>query len=146
MTYDLDPTKWGRAGWTIFLSAALAFPDDPSQQDKDRLAEFYANYGKGLPCSLCRRHYIDRLATSPPNVTSRKALVLWAISFHNSVNISLGKPVVEPRDAIQHWTNQLGVALMVPGFEDIAPQSPVLLIGIGALVLFWFLNKRKTNK
>jgi hypothetical protein len=133
--HDIDPHKWGESGWTMFLAAALAFPDHPTQADTDRLTNFYNNFGLGLPCTLCREHYATGIIESPVNVSSRRALVMWALSVHNRVNSSLGKPEWEPRRALQHWTNRFGCAFAVPGFEDIVPQSSALMVALAGLTV-----------
>ena len=129
----------------MFIATALSFPDIPAPSDQERVTQFYANFGKGLPCTLCREHYAAGIAQSPPDVSSRQRLVLWTIDVHNRVNASLGKPKMDTRSALQHWSNHFNTSFMVPGFEDIVPQSSGLAVGLGMLTLAAVLNQQRVN-
>lgn len=134
MARDIDPHIWGESGWTMFTAPALTFPNDPTDEDKERLTNFYKNFGFGLPCTRCRRNYALGIEHSPPDVSCRRALTVWALNVHNRVNESLGRPAWDTRRALQHWTNKFGCSFMIQGYEDVVPQSNALLLSLAALV------------
>lgn len=82
----------GNAGWTLIHSIAANFPQQPSDQDKNNAKVFLKSIAKLYPCKRCRYHFDRYLTSSPPDVSSRDAFVLWACAAHNDVNRRNGKP------------------------------------------------------
>lgn len=82
----------GNAGWTVIHSFAANFPQQPSDSDKYYARMLLKSISKLYPCKRCRYHFDKYLTSTPPDVSSRDAFVLWACTAHNDVNRRNGKP------------------------------------------------------
>ena len=90
----MDSKIWGPYFWFTLHTITLAYPDNPSYQDRRQYSEFFVSLQNILPCNLCRQHYKDHLRDSPVSIhlDSKEDLVKWCFNLHNRVNQSLGKP------------------------------------------------------
>ena len=134
MPFDVQPEFWGcQHGWPMFHLAALSAPSDlgTRPEEQSRVTDFYVNYGKGLPCTSCRGHYAQGIASNPPDVSSREALIRWTHHVHNKVNVALGKPVFAFAAAMSAWCRAYGI-----DFETGA-KLPVVAAGRGRVSLPW---------
>tara|TARA_B100000900_G_C20478458_1_gene674424 strand:- start:635 stop:1060 length:426 start_codon:yes stop_codon:yes gene_type:complete len=86
-----DKNYWGPKTWDILHSFSYSYPDKPTQQQKLNAFNFYSSIGYLLPCSYCQEHCLDYINKFPPQVDSKNNLVNWVLTFHNEVNINLGK-------------------------------------------------------
>jgi hypothetical protein len=100
----LYPKDWGPHGWKFIHIVALAYPSEPTNEDKENYKTFFTIIGKILPCHLCNDHYNENLINYPLNDTvlsSRDNLLKWTIDMHNSVNKSNGTKVYDYDTAIK---------------------------------------------
>ena len=110
------PPVWGPVFWrtlhilTITTHLALA-------------PEVITTLCMALPCPSCSSHASAYLKTHPINSNSRDELIDWGITFHNSVNARLGKPILSledgKADVLQYLNNQL------ERHRDIQNDTPV---------------------
>ena len=94
-SHRLDPIYWGPAAWKFFEATAFGYPDNPSDDEKAAAFNFFESLRYLLPCEKCKEHYRENFEALPVNVESRDTLSRWVVEFHNIVNVSLRKPVVE---------------------------------------------------
>jgi Erv1 / Alr family len=47
-----------------------------------------------LPCALCRAHAAEYVARRPPDLADTHAFQSWAWTFHNAVNLRLGRRAI----------------------------------------------------
>ena len=135
--HDLFPALWGPHYWPVWHGATLFMSDAPDEDEQQELREFFAAFGKRLPCADCRQHSRDGLAKNPPPVYSRAAMVRWGIDVHNAVNRAKGKRVLSYEEAVAHLSSLFGCCLEVPGLECVQPASPgrgILALAFGALL------------
>jgi hypothetical protein len=135
--FDVQPDYWGRNhGWPMFHLAALSAPADLGSRpdEQKRLYDYYTNYGKGLPCTSCRGHYAEGIATNPPDISSRQALIAWTHHVHNKVNEALGKPVLSYADAWSAWQQAYGIDFLTGERRPVAAATVTLSVD-GALLL-----------
>ena len=86
-----SPNYWGRQAWHFIHMVALSFPDEPTQEEKDRYYKFYESLGYTLPCETCSKHYREKFQKNPPNMENSEKLFRWTVDIHNSVNADNGK-------------------------------------------------------
>ena len=104
----MNPTIWGPSAWRFMHYITLSYPDNPSDDDKHNIKQFFIYAGKVLPCAKCRNNFKDHLHKYPLDdnvLSSRLTLVNWLIDIHNEVNIATGKPVVQHKLVIENFTN-----------------------------------------
>lgn len=93
----------GHASWTLLHTLTVNYPDDPTDQDKSDINQFFHLFGKFYPCKLCSKNFVKELAKFPPRVESRQEISVWLCELHNSVNERLGKPIFDCSRVFEQW-------------------------------------------
>jgi hypothetical protein len=96
----LSPNKWGKQAWHFIHMVALAYPIEPTEEEKEQYMQFFKSLGNILPCAICARHYTDKINQNPPNLTNREELFKWTVDIHNSVNKDNYKPELSYSQAL----------------------------------------------
>jgi len=94
---------WGPYGWKFIHMVALAYPNNPTNEDKENYKTFFTILGNILPCQLCADHYKQNLINFPLTeyiLSSRDTVLKWTIDIHNEVNKSIGKKILDYDEAI----------------------------------------------
>ena len=86
-----DPEEIGRAGWTVLHTMAAAYPERPTEEQKDRVWGFLNGWSHIYPCTHCAAHMRLDMKKHPPAVESKEELNMWVCKLHNKVNDVLGK-------------------------------------------------------
>ena len=81
----------GRSAWYLIHSMAAKFPDKPTAEQQTAAIDFIKSLQVLYPCEGCRVHLNEKMGTSVPLVSSRKAFSSWACMLHNLVNEDKGK-------------------------------------------------------
>lgn len=93
---DLDAKQeLGRASWKYFHTLLARFPDEPSDEERDKLATFVTLYAELYPCGECSYHFQKMLKKYPVQTSSRTAAAMWGCHVHNVVNEYLKKDVYD---------------------------------------------------
>lgn len=88
------PDVWGPHGWKFIHYITLGYPNNPTQTDKEKYANFFNSLQYVIPCSICGAHFRENLKTNPINdniLSSKLKLIEWGIDIHNLVNKSNNK-------------------------------------------------------
>lgn len=99
----LGPDVWGPPGWKFLHFVALAYPENPTEEDKFKYKNFFTLIQDVLPCSICREHYKQHLVKYPlddDTLLTTKSLLHWTIDVHNEVNIATKKRTLSYEEAI----------------------------------------------
>ena len=99
----MDPNVWGKHGWIFLHSVTMAYPDEPTENDKQNYKEFFNSVSIVLPCKVCRKHlkqHMDELSIDNA-LRNKKTLVEWLINIHNKTNVTLGKPTYTYKEVIE---------------------------------------------
>ncbi|KAI0785788.1 ERV/ALR sulfhydryl oxidase domain-containing protein [Abortiporus biennis] len=82
----------GRATWKLLHTVTLRFPEDPSQDERDALNDYFHLFSRLYPCGECATEFQKLLKRFPPQTSSRRAAATWLCAVHNEVNKRLQKP------------------------------------------------------
>jgi len=99
----LDPKVWGHHAWFLIYSIAFVYPEKPNEFEIKNAREFYTSLSKSLPCTDCRKHFIEHLMIYPLTdevLSSHRNLLDWVIHLNNTVNAATGSNKVETYDSI----------------------------------------------
>ena len=90
---DISPSLWGPGAWTFIHYLALAYPDNPSQEEKENYKKFLTNLQNVLPCDKCSENYKLNLQKYPLDeaLTNTQSLFQWTVNVHNEVNKETNK-------------------------------------------------------
>jgi hypothetical protein len=98
----MNPEYWGPSFWKILHTISMNYPDNPTQEDKNNINNFYTSLDKILPCYECQNNYKEHIKKYPieKSLGCKNDLVKWVIDIHNIVNTELNKPVLNYNDAL----------------------------------------------
>lgn len=85
----------GRASWKYFHTLLARFPDEPTEEQRNKLNSFIHLYAELYPCGECSYHFVKMLETNPPQTSSRVTAAMWGCHIHNIVNEYLHKPIYD---------------------------------------------------
>jgi hypothetical protein len=153
----MDVTKWGPFAWKFLHATTYAYPDEPSQEDKQAMANLFNCLCNVLPCKRCQDHWRKNLRQHPvePHLGSREDLTKWLIAMHNRVNKQTGKPTLSSKSVAEQYQDWLGTCKCASGgFTEhgdcaVSPSllrawllSGILLVIIAALLYYIFICRR----
>jgi hypothetical protein len=108
MTYkNIDPTIWGPHLWKFMHYFTLSYPDNPTDEDKDILYNFFHTIQTVLPCEKCRYNFKSHLETTPLTdevLSSNINVVKWLFNIHNEVNKYTNKPIMSYDEFIKVYS------------------------------------------
>ena len=81
----------GRSTWHLLHSMAAKYPDNPTAEQQTAAINMVQSLQSLYPCEKCRLHLNQKMGTSLPLVSSRKAFSSWVCMLHNLVNEDKGK-------------------------------------------------------
>lgn len=109
MLYNIDPKIWGKHFWKILYCVAFAYPENPTEQDKENVKKFYMSIKNVLPCDKCRNNFEIHLKKYQFNddvLLSRSNLINWIVNMNNDVNNMLGKNRITIEQAYNEFYNE----------------------------------------
>jgi hypothetical protein len=104
---NIDPTIWGPHLWKFMHYLTLAYPDNPTEDDKNNLYNFFDSIKEVLPCEKCRYNFKSHLDATPLSeeiLEDNVEVIKWLFNLHNKVNESLKKPLLSYDDFIRDYT------------------------------------------
>lgn len=88
---------WGPLGWMTLHSVACAYPEIPTQSEKDLMTNWLDMFRDTITCPSCKGHFTDLLgryrAQFPNMMRSRQDFTMFTFRAHNAVNKRLRKPL-----------------------------------------------------
>ncbi|MHA2341003.1 MAG: FAD-linked sulfhydryl oxidase [Candidatus Hodarchaeales archaeon] len=95
--------KWAPQTWNFFHTFAAKINDTFYQQNKEQCLQIIKLICQSLPCPECTKHAIQFMNTvNSKNVKNKEELNEMLYTFHNIVNIRIGKPPVD-RTVLQNY-------------------------------------------
>lgn len=138
-----SPLHWGKHFWYTLHITSLAFPDEPTEEQKEVYRQFYQKFGKILPCKKCAVNYELHLSELPIDAALRnsRSLFNWTVDLHNTVNRSLGKPLWPMDRAWEYYMNGAYDQGLVTSCINTASRTIlILMIVINMIVIFYTLS------
>ena len=125
----IAPEIWGPNLWGTLHLLCLAGTITPN---------FVREFANIIPCPMCAGHFAELIAENPlPESDDPLVLFRWSVHVHNLVNARIGKPILEPEQAMARW-----VSIKTPSFSSQFDFKIVIIILLlVALVFMLFKNK-----
>lgn len=122
---NIAPHVWGPHGWKFMHAVALAYPENPSAEEKKAAFQFFTSLEYMLPCESCKQNFRKEIAAMPviPALESKQTLNEWLTTFHNSVNKRLNKTIMSPEQVLEYVFSDAN-SKVVPHAED-APAASI---------------------
>ena len=151
----MDNTIWGPYFWFTLHTITIAYPDNPTYNERRYYNDFFLSLQNVLPCPLCREHYKQHLQEYPISVHlgNKEEIVKWCFNLHNRVNRSLGKPDFKYEDFKEKYRKIYTPTLFekVVNTENLKKYKKykiILLIILTIIVtglIYYFYNKRNNR-
>jgi hypothetical protein len=103
MLNNINPQLWGGSFWKVIYFIIVSYSDNPTNDEKQHVKQFFENLKFILPCETCRDHYTINLKNRPLTdeiLSSKTKLMKWCIDNNNEVNERLGKPTITEEDIL----------------------------------------------
>jgi Erv1 / Alr family len=142
MLYNINPASWGPYYWKAMHYLTVAYPNNPTESDKEDVKQFFLSVGRVLPCEKCRAHFAKNLQNYPLTETvlsSRYNLVNWLKDIHNEVNTWSGKKQWSYDEVVNEYGDHGKPSC---GIEIITISLLILIIVI-MIVYFKFLRNKE---
>ena len=99
---SIGPETWGPHIWKALHYVSIGYPENPTEEHKQKYKTFYLLLKDVLPCQLCRDHYLENLKRVPLTdaiLSDREKLIKWVIDIHNVVNEMNDKDIMRYQEA-----------------------------------------------
>ena len=100
----IGPDIWGPVIWHALHYITLGYPDNPTDNNKEKYKQFFTLLSDVIPCSICANHFSENLLKMPLDdkvLENKESLIKWLIDVHNVVNEMNKKPIIKYEDARQ---------------------------------------------
>jgi len=132
MRQNFEPSIWGSHAWFFLETIVLSYSNDPTDDEKKQMKQFFLSLQHVIPCEMCSYNYKTHLQEFPLNekaLSNRDELFKWIITIHNSVESSKKRT---PNQAFNYYNN-----IYSNNKSNKIKQIMFLLILICIIVLFW---------
>lgn len=121
---NIAPHVWGPHGWKFMHAVALAYPENPSAEEKKAAFQFFTSLEYMLPCESCKQNFRKEIAAMPliPALESKQTLNEWLTTLHNSVNKRLNKTIMSAEQVLEYVFSGAN-SKMVPHAEGASSAS-----------------------
>jgi hypothetical protein len=124
----VPPEIWGPNLWGTLHLLCLAGTITPN---------FVQEFAKVIPCPMCAGHFAELLKENPlPESDDPLILFRWSVHVHNLVNARLGKPILEPDQAVKRWTKKDSTTSSQFDFKIL-----IIILLVLALIFMFVRNK-----
>jgi hypothetical protein len=109
---NLTPAVWGPKTWFFLESMAMAYPENPTDDEKLSAKNLILSLKDLLPCWGCRVNYTqyleDYIKTDPLDkiVEKRGSLIEFIIAVHNDVRERTGNKIISVEDTFKYYNKE----------------------------------------
>ncbi len=99
----LTKQQIGRHTWALLHSMAVSYPNEPTDEEKEKIKNFMYGLAYNFPCKICGSHLLKMLDKEGVKANSREEFVGYICKIHNIVNKVLNKTQFDCKEAFEIW-------------------------------------------
>ncbi len=99
----VDKDELGSATWKLLHTLSVNYPDRPTVDEKEEMAQFLRLFSRLYPCPPCAEDFRQDLRSHPPQLDSSSSFARWLCGAHNRVNAKLDKPQFDCDRVFERW-------------------------------------------
>ena len=112
---NLSPLHWGPKTWFFLESAAIAYPTNPTNEEKISAKNLILSLKDLLPCLNCRLNYASYLDEQTKGndldyldkiVENRETFITFIVNVHNDVRVRNGQEGRSIEDVFDYYQKQ----------------------------------------
>ena len=112
---NLSPLHWGPKTWFFLESAAIAYPTNPTNEEKTSAKNLILSLKDLLPCLNCRLNYASYLDEQTKGndleyldkiVENRETFITFIVNVHNDVRVRNGQEGRSIEDVFDYYQKQ----------------------------------------
>jgi hypothetical protein len=121
----VSPDVWGPNLWGTLHLLCLTGTITPN---------FVQEYATVIPCPMCAGHFAEILKENPlPDSDDPLVLFRWSVHVHNLVNARIGKPILDPEQAMARW-----ISTKTPPSSQFDFKILIIILLLVALIFMLF--------
>ena len=82
--------KYGSSIWNTLHYISFGYPDNPSDQDKKNIKNFFISLSYVFPCKKCEKSYQEYLYFNDDVLKNKNNLTYWLYELHKKINRKIG--------------------------------------------------------
>lgn len=87
----MNQNIWGRHLWFFLHTLTFNYPLNPTKENKEQMMQLLNSLKNLIPCSVCRKHYVQNITEHEPQLDNREKFFKWMVNLHNIVNGYTGR-------------------------------------------------------
>lgn len=87
-------TQLSHSTWTYLHTMAAYYPEQPNNDYQEKTINFIQHFASLYPCQHCSEHMKEFIQEHPITAKNNVDLSIWMCTYHNHVNASLGKRII----------------------------------------------------
>ena len=107
---NLSPLHWGPKTWFFLESMAIAYPVNPTEEEKLSAKNLILSLKHLLPCLNCRLNYAtyfdENTVCLDDVVKNRETLITFIVDVHNEVRVRNGQEGRSMEDVFNYYQKQ----------------------------------------
>ena len=143
------PDVWGPHGWKFIHYVTLGYPNNPSQEDKQKYFNFFNSLKNVIPCSICGNNFIEHLNINPLNdkvLSNKRKLIEWGIKMHNLTNLENKKKTFSLEEGFNEIIKNKDdckkpISESLETFAHKKKVPKILLFILGLILLIYIIKK-----
>jgi hypothetical protein len=104
----INPRLWGKSSWIFLFYIVESYPDNPTNNNKNIIKNFFESLRYILPCEICRNNYkkdIKNIKLSNFYLKNKNNLRTWLYKIHDLTEKRINGKGMDKSNYIKKYSN-----------------------------------------
>lgn len=143
--HNYNPKLWGSSAWTFLMYIAMAYPDNPTNNDREQMKLFLRSMGNVLPCEKCRINFSNHQLELPLNenvLNNRINLLNWMATINNQVRVNNNEPQMDIQEIIKKYIDKNNMQSTNNDYSIYLFAFLCIIVFVTCIFLFMMIKSR----